>query len=191
MTKTLVAAPMRPLPADVKATTTAIEFPETLRFKDWEEIGEQLFMVQSVNLWWIAGWAAHGDRQYRRDYGPALEQIYNRRSLHNLASIYRRVDPHERRENLSFGHHEAVASLDPDLQGVWLDDALRHGWSVHELRAHIATHKGRKGAAPAISFRAIGELHDLCVQAAEKLGVDPGEFARQALEEKAREVLSS
>lgn len=176
------------LPIGTEISSTSFDLPEGVSFKQWQSIGDALLRRHDRDLWMIAGWAAYGDR-YRRDDGPALERLYAEQTLYNLGSVYRRVDSYRRRENLSFSHHAEVASLDPELQTVWLDDALRHGWSSKQLREQIQLARGRKASTPALSFKAIGEVYDLCVRAAEKLDMDPGEFARQALEEKARRVL--
>jgi hypothetical protein len=182
----------RTIPAgDLHGSRTSLALPDGLHFNEWQRIGEQLEQQQSASQWWIADWAAYGERRYRRDYGEALERIYARGTLWNLASVSRRVEPSRRREDLSFSHHVEIASLDPEWQTVWLDDAQTHGWSRDELRAKIAEWRGRgHPRAPALTIRAVDELHDLCLRAAEHLGLDPADWARQTLEKAARRVLS-
>jgi hypothetical protein len=175
----------------VTLTAVSLEITGELRFNHFRRLVEQVGASHEASIWWRADLAAFGDRQYRRDYGPALEELYARQTIYQLAWVSRSVEISRRREILSFGHHQEVASLDPEIQTVWLDDAIRQNWTRDELRAHIADWKGRKTPTPALTFKAIGEIYDLCVRAAEKLGVDAGEFARQALEEKARQVLEA
>jgi hypothetical protein len=173
-------------------TRVSLELPD-LSFNEWRRVGEQLELQHDASLWWIADWAAYGERQYRRDYGPALEQLYERKSLRNLAYVARNVDTERRRESLSFSHHAEVAPLDPDWQTVWLDDAETHGWSKQELRERLAEWRGngRSGPTPALTIRAVAELHDLCVAAAQRVGLDPSEWARQTLEHAARLALAN
>lgn len=167
----------------------SLELP-ALGFNEWVRLGEQLQAQRDANLWWLADWAAAGELRYRREYGPALERIYARGSLHNLSSVSRRVEPSRRREGLSFSHHVEVASLEPEWQTVWLDDAETHGWSVMDLRARIAEWRGLdRASTPALTIRAVAELHDLCIRAAERVGQDPAEWAKQTLEQAARHVL--
>jgi hypothetical protein len=173
-------------------TAVALELPETLHFNDWQRIGEQLEAQQNASLWWTADWAAHGERRYRRDYGEALERIYARGSLKNLAYVARNVAPERRRDALTFTHHAAVAPLEPEWQTIWLDDAITHGWQVLELRTRIAEWRGAgtSPSSPALTIRAVAELRDLCVRAAERAGIDPAEWARNALEQAARAALA-
>lgn len=176
---------------DLAGSHTTLELPDGLHFNEWQRIGEQLEAHQTASQWWIADWAAYGERCYRRDYGEALERIYARGTLWNLASVSRRVEPSRRREDLSFSHHVEVAPLEADWQTVWLDDAQTHGWSRDELRGRLAEWRGRSTSrTPALTIRAVDELHDLCIRAAERMGLDPADWARQALEHAARLALA-
>lgn len=176
---------------DAHGTRVSLELPETVSFNEWQRIGEQLQAQQDASQWWIADWAAYGERAYRRNYGEALEQIYARQSLYNLARVAKAVEIYRRRENLSFSHHAEVAPLEPEWQTVWLDDAQTHGWSRDELRARIAEWRGRGNTRPAaLTIRAIDELHDLCIRAAARAGLEPADWARQTLEHAARLALS-
>lgn len=176
---------------NASGTATALHLPAHLTFNEWQRVGEQLEAQQNASLWWIADWAAEGERRYRRDYGEALERLYERKSLRNVASIARSVEPSRRRDNLSFSHHAEVAALDPEWQTVWLDDAESHGWSTRELRARISEWRGNGAARiDALTIRAVAELHDLCVRAAARVGLDPSEWAKQTLEHAARLALA-
>jgi len=52
----------------------------------------------------------------------------------NMVYVASRFEISRRRENLSWSHHEAVVSLDPDEQDHWLDQAIEHRMSVADLR---------------------------------------------------------
>lgn len=161
-----------------------------MTFNEWQRLVESLIAEREANTWLLADALAYGELHFRREYGPALERIYARQSLKNLASISRRVDAYRRRDALSFSHHAEVAALEPDWQTVWLDDAETHGWSVMELRARIAEWRGvDRASTPALTIRAVSDLRDLCVRAAERVGQDPAEWAKQTLEQAARDVL--
>jgi len=71
---------------------------------------------------------------FRREYG----------TLANIVSIAKRVPFSRRRENLTFTHHEAVASLPPAEQEKFLDQAEQFNLTVSQLRE--ATRTGRKEA---------------------------------------------
>jgi len=59
-----------------------------------------------------------------------------------------RIENFRRRKNLKFGHHQNVASLEPDQQDYWLERAEEEGWSVQEMRQQI------KGGKPHVAQNA-------------------------------------
>jgi len=71
---------------DAHGSRVGLDLPDGLTFNEWQRIGDQLHVQQDASLWWSADWAAYGDRRYRRDYGEALERLYARGSLYNLAA---------------------------------------------------------------------------------------------------------
>lgn len=191
VTGTLVAR--LPLEVDgAEATVTSLSLPAELRVNDWERIGGQLELAQNANLWWIADWAAYGDRCYRKQYPLLLEKMFARESLASLASIARSVEPLRRRKDLSFSHHREVAPLPPDEQTEWLSDAFDHGWSVRELRERIAAARRgvRRPSLPSLTVRAPAELASLFTQAADRAHAEsPAAWALAVLEREARQVL--
>ncbi len=190
MTRALAAPPIV-VPASMgRLTDVGLDLADGIGFNAWLQLGEQLDQVDDRIVWARADWIAYGERSYRREYGDALERIYARKTLRNIGSIARRVEMSRRRDDLSFSHHAEVAALPPHLQIVWLEDAVRHGWSHKELREQIAAANGQRRMQPALTVKAIGETYDLCVRAARAIDMDPGEFARQAIEDRAREVLA-
>lgn len=165
---------------------TRLSLADGIPFNEWREIGEQLERISESSLWWVADWAAYGERWYRKDYGPALEEIWDRRSLQNLASVARQVEPSRRREGLSFTHHVIVAPLSPDDQDEWLDDAERQGWSTRELREEIQrAREGGRDAAPGLSFKLVDDHFRIATKAAERRGMDPKTWVLEAIREKA------
>ena len=60
-------------------------------------------------------------------------------TLMNYASVARRVPRSKRRAELSWSHHETVASRDFAEQDQWLDRAVTEGFSVEECVGSFAT----------------------------------------------------
>jgi hypothetical protein len=160
---------------------TRLSLAEGIPFNEWREIGEQLERVSDSSLWWVADWAAYGDRWYRKDYGPALEQIWARKSLQNLASVARQVEPSRRREGLTFTHHACVASLTPAEQDDWLDDAERQGWSMRELREELQRARGVLASVPTLSVKLVEAHYHVAMAAAEKRGMDPRDWVLEQI----------
>lgn len=183
MTSTIVRNVSLGSPAALPSKTR-LSFADGIAFNEWREIGENLERIADSSLWWVADWAAYGDRWYRKDYGPALEEIWARKSLQNLASVARQVETSRRREGLSFGHHACVAAYSPDEQDDWLDDAERQGWTVRELREELQRARGGVVSLPALSLRSVDEHYGIVVSAAEKRGMDPKDWLLEAIREK-------
>lgn len=183
MTSTIVRNVELGSPAALPSKTR-LSLADGISFNEWREIGERLDRISESSLWWVADWAAYGERWYRRDYGPALEAIWERRSLQNLASIARSVEPSRRREGLSFGHHACVASMSADEQDDWLDDAERQEWSVRELREEIRrSREGREPQTPALQLRIVDQHYRIALAKAARRGMDPKEWLLEAIRE--------
>ena len=122
----------------------AYQLPEGLEFDAWQGIGERLQGVQGAVQWWIGDWLNYGKRAYHDNvvghdrYWLAIEAFgRDHATLWNYASIANRVPPDQRRDSLSFSHHEAVASLGADERGYWLTKAEAERLSVDALRRAI------------------------------------------------------
>ena len=55
----------------------------------------------------------------------------------NMVYVAGRFSISRRRENLSWSHHEALASQELEQQERWLDQASLHHWSVLDLRTML------------------------------------------------------
>lgn len=166
---------------------TQLVLEDGLPFNEWRRLGERLVRMGESTQWWIGDWLNYGER-YRRDYRQAMEELdraYG--TLRNLAYVAAKVPPEIRHPELSWSCHRAVTSLGPEEQRVWLDEALRQGWTTRELEQALAA--GKPGRPPALTLRAVGELHELCTRAAERAGLDPATWAAAALERAARAEL--
>jgi hypothetical protein len=112
--------------------------PDSISQTQWLKVGKTLAVYRSVIQWALGDWWAYGaDREYGD--GPEIADAIgvNYQTIHNYASVCRAWKISRRRENLSFGHHEAVAALEESEQDRWLDLATRHKWSRNELRSQI------------------------------------------------------
>jgi hypothetical protein len=119
-------------------TETALALPPGLPRSEWEQIGETLHAIQRGVDWWLADWWLYGDREYGQAAAQAAPLGVAAKTLQNAAWVGSKIEPSRRREDLTIGHHAAVAGLDdPDEQDQWLDKAAGSDWSVGELRGRI------------------------------------------------------
>lgn len=126
-------------PVAVDITPVSWTPVEPMSFEDWSAAGANLQSIaRSVN-WLVGDWLAYGEKQYGETYTQAIEATgLEVQSLMNIASVARRVNPASRRRELSWSHHEAVASLEPAEQDQWLQEAEREGYTVKRLRSRLA-----------------------------------------------------
>jgi hypothetical protein len=120
-------------------TSHGLVLPDELSFEEWEEAGRFLGRLGNACAWAIGDWVLHGQYAgYGAKYETALEQTgFEYGTLRNYASVAGRFELSRRRDKLSFGHHQAVASLGEREQEAWLDRTEEYGWSREELRERL------------------------------------------------------
>lgn len=121
-----------------------LTLPEGMSFDEWTAVGATLGRITRSLTFWIGDWLRYGERVYGEKYAQAMEVTgYDYGTLANAAYVAGQVEFSRRRENLSFGHHQAVAALAPAQQDYWLAAAApgpedeKPRLSVRELRESI------------------------------------------------------
>lgn len=125
-------------------TRTGWDIPDGILFEEWERAYRALSSVGRSVLWWVGDCLNYGERTYGETYAQALDATdYEYQTLRNAKWVAGRVGLSSRKDNLSFAHHLQVASLSPDAQARWLDQAESEGLTVAELRAAVQREKRR------------------------------------------------
>ena len=118
--------------------STSLTLPDDLPYQTWENIGQSLKAIDKGCAWWVGDWLNYGEQTYGEMYSQALEVTdYAYQTLANTKSVAAQFEFSRRRENLSFGHHEAVAKMEPSKADSWLTHAEEEQLSVHEFRKAI------------------------------------------------------
>jgi len=145
--------------ATVRATETGLCFDGDLSFEEWRDVGRKVGRVARTSLFLVGDWLAYGesrwnggerfekmpDEQAARYIEAMQETGLELRTLMDAAYVARSVPYAERRPQLTFEHHKAVASLkSEDERGEWLEKADKQGLSTRRLRksiqlGHVAT----------------------------------------------------
>lgn len=102
----------------------------------WAAAGRRIGAVGRCIQWLLGDWIAYGNMKFGERYALASQiSGYDPQTLMNMVYVASRFPISRRRENLSWSHHEALASKDdPDEQDRWLDEVSEHRWSVLDLR---------------------------------------------------------
>ena len=127
-------------------TKTGWQLPAGMTIEEWVECGRSLEKIEGAVQWWLGDWWRYGEHEYGErvaalQEGGPLEGM-NFGTLRNYAWVAGAIETSRRRDVVSFGHHQAVASLTVARQDKWLDRAERDELSVNKLRAAI-----KQGAA--------------------------------------------
>jgi hypothetical protein len=140
--------------AGAKTTETSLEIDDGFTQEKWEEIGARLAQVHKASRWWLGDWLISAMVEYHGSgFGHIAEDIYTAASritgltpdtLQNYVSICRRVHPEQRRPELTFAHHDAVAALPEEEQDAWLQKAVDSAWNSRELRTEVYGVEGKK-----------------------------------------------
>lgn len=188
MTTTAIE-PRSELGEGIVSRPDGLEITAELSFNEWKRLGERLLETTDRALWSLGDWRAYG-RRFEKDYHDAIDAIdASSRQVTASRRVAESFGLERRRDQLSFEMHEIVVALPEAEQENWLDEAERQGWSRRQMQFAFVEKIARQ-SLPAISFRAVGELRELCVQAAERQGMDPKQWAMVVLERAAREALA-
>lgn len=155
-----VLAPQLNLPFGTEIGPTSLSLSPNLDDEELVQVGRTLKSLHMASAWWIADFILEviNRRKGNRRTDPRLKTIYDRvaelwpqysrSTLHNLASVARRVPRELRSSELSFDHHAHIASLAEEenaagLQRHFIETAVRVELTAEELRLAIAdTKKG-------------------------------------------------
>jgi hypothetical protein len=133
-----------------KITAVSLTLPKHLTYDQWAAIGPRIARVKRFTSWAISDWLNYGEARYGETYAQAVEATgFQPDYLAILKYVASRVDPSRRRESLPFGHHRLVASLEPEEQEKFLQEAESNGWTHDELRQAIRL-KDAPGRAPTL-----------------------------------------
>ena len=124
-----------------KVSRTGWHLPSNMSLEVWINCGKALLQVEGSVQWWLGDWWAYGNHTYGERIkaleadGPLASM--NFQTLANYGWVANKVTSSVRTEALTWTHHLFVASLPPEEQRQWLDQAEFKGWSANELRAAI------------------------------------------------------
>lgn len=126
----------------VSETPTGLAFAPETPIEVWAPLVVRLIVQHKRIEFALADAINFGERAYPDIYEQWVQETgLNKRTLQNYARIGRLVEPARRRADISFSHHEAVATLPPRDQDTLLDAAQDQGWSRYDLRDAVREHK--------------------------------------------------
>jgi hypothetical protein len=118
----------------------ALELPDNLTFGEYEAIGLSLSYIHTGAQWWWGDFLLFGEEHYEDDYLQAIPLSgLEAKTVDNYKYVCRAFPPESRRPNLSFSHHETVATrkLNPVQREKLLDMAEKEQWDRDEFRDEV------------------------------------------------------
>lgn len=138
LTQPQATAPARLAPRASLLNQSGWSPDSDLDLTQWRAIGGSLGRLGRYSQWWIGDWLLYARGKWGEMYAEAVKITgYDYGSLRNMASVAQTFDLSRRRDKLSYGHHVAIAALDPDEQDHWLDRAVALKWSREDLRVEL------------------------------------------------------
>jgi hypothetical protein len=149
------------------ASITIAWVPERdLDLAEWSRAGQRLGTMNRCSPWWLGDWIRYGNAKFGEKYSRSAKITgYDVQTLMNMVYVASRFEISRRRENLSWSHHEAVASLNVDDQAWWLDQAIEHRLSVADLRLVLRSRpKDQEGPPGTVPIGGTAdESPDMCI----------------------------
>lgn len=137
---TLVGAKDTPPPSTISLVAWVPH--RDLDLVEWSRAAQKLGALDRCSPWWIGDCIRYGNAKFGEKYSRAAKLTgYDAQTLMNRVYVASHIEVSRRRENLSWSHHDAVASLTPDVQDRWLDLATEHKMSVADLRVELRAHR--------------------------------------------------
>ncbi|HEX9991614.1 MAG TPA: hypothetical protein VGB14_01670 [Acidimicrobiales bacterium] len=135
---------------DLPGTRTAVQLvlPDDLSFDEWEAVGRPLRLMATAAMWWVGDWCLYGKQRWPDRYHQAAEVTGLAVDTCRVAEwVAEKYDPVMRITDLSFYHHQVVASVDdPATRSWWLERARAENLSGHALRQQRKEHE--RGETP-------------------------------------------
>jgi hypothetical protein len=116
---------------------------------EWAEAGRRLGAMGRCGQWGLGDWIQYGNAKFGERYARAARITgYDVQTLMNMVYVASKFGISRRRENLSWSHHETVASLEIDEQDHWLDLAVERKLAVSDLRLELRSARRAHSIAP-------------------------------------------
>lgn len=137
-----------------------------LTYREWEQTGRVITAIYNATKFARGDWLLYGEG--RGDWGQTYTQAIDEsgldiQTLQNEVWVAGAVETSRRRENLSWSHHQEIASLDPEQGDRWLDKAEKKKLRSKDLRQAIQAERiEREGVSAAEAHAFFARLSREC-----------------------------
>lgn len=107
---------------------------------DWDEyvsVGKDIACAEAATQWWIGDWYNQG-YAYGEHEAACIAAGIDYSNARKCATVCKSFELLRRRNNVSFSHHQALASLPEDQQEFWLDKCEKEHIPRASLREFLS-----------------------------------------------------
>ncbi len=105
---------------------------------EWIRLGREIAVRGRGWQWQVGDWWALRDGEVTAEVLKVLDELgVDLKTVRNWAAVCKAIPLEERVEGLSLSHHREVVGLPPEERRALLEEALRKGWTVQELRDRV------------------------------------------------------
>lgn len=122
-----------------------LELDREVSESEWMKFGATLFRFQDYLSLFIGDWLVVGEHKWGKTYQSIAKNFRRKeKTLRNYRWVCGSVEMSVRKDNLTFGHYQIVASYDRNLQSDYLAWASNNNASVGQLREYVAGKSGKR-----------------------------------------------
>lgn len=158
-----------------RLTPTGATFDPTITFDEWAALGSRLGGHETALRWAVGDWMLYGTEHFgTRAIVVASATGLAEQTISNTLSVCKRIPIDRRRSELSFTHHEELASQTPQQQDRLLRLAVDESLSCAALRVIVREERENRALTVnsneverhTIALRLTGEVNGETLQTA-------------------------
>ena len=150
-------APIASFEAAGNLSTIGFTLPTEISFEQFEQICALFGTAHESMRWAIGDLIRQGEMIFGDDAFQAFERMGISEAMRNqYVRVAERIPMERRHMGLSWSHHRAVSSLEPEEQDTWLRRAEESGWSKYDLEEHLREQRATSTTAVRQHERRIG-----------------------------------
>jgi hypothetical protein len=168
------------LPGGITLGKKGLEVRGFPSFEQYQAAGAFIQRAHKLSGWWLADWIVYGDS--RPDWKDEIDQAtgideLQPQTVRQYRMLAKKFPMSNRIDGAEFGHHAAVAHLEPTVRETLLRQAATEGWTVRELGHAIkqldrATVKGQAAEVFDIEVGVLVSIEGVTAGAAERAAWD-------------------
>jgi N6-adenosine-specific RNA methylase IME4 len=142
-----------------KLDKTSLSFKRDVSREEWQKVFNSLNHIEGCVQFWIGDCLKYREQKWGMYEDIAETSGIDKGTLKNYVSVSKAIESSCRHDDLTFTHHQQVASLSKKQQMAMLDKAVENAWSVRELRGAVKSIKHSDLKQPEMPDKKYGVIY--------------------------------